>query len=191
MNVARYYLLVCASLWRMACHSLRPQRRTFTRQNTIVDKDLYNDVVTWQNKQIASMSFEDSVPCPSEGVIDLGKMKMLHTTTLRHVDHQEDGMWKVSTETLQQGKGISLDQSIVLMHRLRDAGFPDHALGVVSVQLKHQRHSFAIIQDTEDDFWMLDNGYFSVLPVRASHFLARRTDIVYLIGFNFFDIWTY
>jgi hypothetical protein len=38
---------------------------------------------------------------------------------------------------------------------------------------------------------MLDNGYFSNIPVRASTYLAKKSDIVYLIGFNFFDTWTY
>ena len=100
-------------------------------------------------------------------------------------------VWQVSTDTLQKGKGISLDQSIVIMHRLRDAGFPDEVIGVVSVEIGSRRHSFAVVQDLEDDFWMLDNGYFLNLPVRASAYLGKRKDIHYLIGFNFFDVWTY
>lgn len=175
----------------MAGYVFKPKQRTFVRKENVSNSVLYDDVVVWQKKQIESMSFEDSVPRKSTGVIDIAKMRTIHKKTILDVKHREEGMWKVSTDTLQQGRGISLDQSIVLMHRLRDAGFPDDALGVVSVQLQQQRHSFAIIQYAEDDFWMLDNGYFSVLPVRASRFLAKREDIVYLIGFNFFDVWNY
>lgn len=191
MNIARYYFLVCRSALRMAGYVFKPKQRTFVRKENVSNSVLYDDVVVWQKKQIESMSFEDSVPRKSTGVIDIAKMRTIHKKTILDVKHREEGMWKVSTDTLQQGRGISLDQSIVLMHRLRDAGFPDDALGVVSVQLQQQRHSFAIIQYAEDDFWMLDNGYFSVLPVRASRFLAKREDIVYLIGFNFFDVWNY
>ncbi|GAU07677.1 hypothetical protein [Desulfoplanes formicivorans] len=191
MNIARYYILGSRSALRMVGNGFKQKKRTFVRKNNVTNSVLYDDVVAWQKKQIASMSFEDSVPSKSGGVIDIGKMRTIHRRTLLEVEHREDGMWKVSTDTLQKGKGISLDQAIVLMHRLRDAGFPDDALGVVSVQLEQQRHSFAIIQYAEDDFWMLDNGYFSVFPVRASRFLAKRDDIVYLIGFNFFDVWTY
>ena len=175
----------------MAGYVFKPKQRTFVRKENVSNSVLYDDVVVWQKKQIESMSFEDSVPRKSPGVIDIAKMRAIHKKTILDVKHREEGMWKVSTDTLQQGRGISLDQSIVLMHRLRDAGFPDDALGVVSVQLEQQRHSFAIIQYAEDDFWMLDNGYFSVLPVRASRFLAKREDIMYLIGFNFFDVWNY
>jgi hypothetical protein len=191
MNIIRYHTLACKSALHLLGNGLKQKKRTFVRKDNVKNSVLYDDVVAWQKKQIASMTFEDSVPSKSEGVIDMGKMRTIHKRTLLAVEHREDGMWKVSTDTLQKGKGISLDQSIVLMHRLRDAGFPDDALGVVSVQLEQQRHSFAIIQHTVDDFWMLDNGYFSVFPVRASRFLAKREDIVYLIGFNFFDVWTY
>lgn len=69
--------------------------------------------------------------------------------------------------TMNEGRGISLDQSIAIMHRLRDAGFPDDALGVVSVEFAGRRHSFAIVHDVKDDFWMLDNGKFSFCPVRG------------------------
>ncbi|WP_462324129.1 hypothetical protein [Desulfoplanes sp.] len=191
MNIARYYILALRSGLRMAGNIFKPKAGTFERKACVSNSALYDEVVAWQKKQIASMSFEDSVPSKSGGMIDIAKMRTIHRRTLLEVEHREDGMWKISTDTLQKGRGISLDQSIVLMHRLRDAGFPDGALGVVSVQLEQQRHSFAIIQDREDDFWMLDNGYFSVFPVRASRFLAKREDLVYLIGFNFFDVWNY
>jgi hypothetical protein len=191
MNIARYYFLICRSALRMAAHVFKPKKRTFVRKENVTNSVLYDDVAAWQKKQIESMSFEDSVPRKSPGVIDIRKMRTIHKKTILDVKHREEGMWKVSTDTLQKGRGISLDQSIVLMHRLRDAGFPDDALGVVSVQLQQQRHSFAIIQYAEDDFWMLDNGYFSVLPVRASRFLGKREDVIYLIGFNFFDVWNY
>lgn len=191
MNRVRYLFSLIRSRIRIISSLFVPGYRDFVRKESVSNSVLYDDVVAWQKRQIKSMSFEDSVPRKEGGVIDLKKMRAIHKKTLLEVKHKENGMWKVSTDTLQQGKGISLDQAIVLMHRLRDAGFPDDALGVVSVQLEQQRHSFAIIQFAENDFWMLDNGQFSSIPVKASTLLAKRKDIIYLIGFNFFDVWNY
>ena len=191
MNRIRYFFSIFRSRIRILSGLFKPGQRVFVRKESVSNSVLYDDVVAWQKRQITSMSFEDSVPQKESGVIDYKKMRTVHKKTLLEVKHKEGGMWKVSTDTLQKGRGISLDQAIVLMHRLRDAGFPDDALGVVSVQLSRQRHSFAIIQFAEDDFWMLDNGRLSSVPVKATTFLAKRGDIVYLIGFNFFDVWNY
>jgi hypothetical protein len=186
-----YFFSIVRSRFRIVSSLFVPGHRAFVRKDSVSNSVLYDDAVAWQKKQIKSMSFEDSVPKKEEGVINYKRMRAIHKKTLLEVKHKEDGMWKVSTDTLRKGRGISLDQAIVLMHRLRDAGFPDDALGVVSVQLKEQRHSFAIIQFAKDDFWMLDNGQFSSVPVKARTFLAKRKDISYLIGFNFFDVWNY
>ena len=191
MNRIRYFFSMIRSRLRIFSSLFASGHRDFVRKESVSNSVLYDDAVAWQKKQIKSMTFEDSAPKKEHGVINLKKMRAIHKKTLFEVKHKEDGMWKVSTDTLQKGRGISLDQAIVLMHRLRDAGFPDDALGVVSVQLKDQRHSFAIIQFSKDDFWMLDNGRFSSVPVKASTFLAKRKDINYLIGFNFFDVWNY
>lgn len=180
------------SLARLAGAAVAGRRRTFVRTDRGIDPGMRNRVVEWQKKQLESMTFENAVPKRVlDGKIDLPRMRRIHRTSLEAVRHDLDGMWQVSTDTLQKGKGISLDQSIVIMHRLRDAGFPDDALGVVSVEIGSRRHSFAIVQDREDDFWMLDNGYFLNIPVRASAYLGKKIGINYLIGFNFFDVWTY
>ncbi len=191
MNRIRYIFSTFRSRFRILSSRFIAGHRVFVRKESVSNSVLYDDVAAWQKRQIQSMSFEDSVPQKERGVIDLKKMRAIHKKTLLEVRHKEDGMWKVSTDTLQKGRGISLDQAIVLMHRLRDAGFPDDALGVVSVQLSRQRHSFAIVQFAEDDFWMLDNGRFCSVPVKASTYLAKRNDLRYLIGFNFFDVWNY
>lgn len=180
------------SLGRLVGAGLSGSGRTFARIDRGIDPGMQERVLKWQKKQLESMTFENAVPKKSsEGKIDLPRMRRIHRTSLQAVRHDLDGMWQVSTDTLQKGKGISLDQSIVIMHRLRDAGFPDEVIGVVSVEIGARRHSFAIVQDREDDFWMLDNGYFLNIPVRASAYLGKRRDISYLIGFNFFDVWTY
>lgn len=180
------------SLARLAGAAVAGPGRRFVRHDRAIDSDMRKRVLAWQKKQLESMTFENAVPRKSsEGKVDLPRMRRIHRTSLEAVRHDLDGMWQVSTDTLQKGKGISLDQSIVIMHRLRDAGFPDDVIGVVSVEIASRRHSFAIVQDIEDDFWMLDNGYFLNIPVRASAYLGKRRDINYLIGFNFFDVWTY
>lgn len=191
-NVLFQLPIYARSLVRLVGTGLRSEGRTFVRLDRGVNPDMRDRVVDWQKKQLESMTFENAVPRKSrDGNIDLPRMRRIHRTSLQAVRHDLDGMWQVSTDTLQRGRGISLDQSIVIMHRLRDAGFPDAAIGVVSVEIGSRRHSFAIVQDREDDFWMLDNGYFLNIPVRASTYLGKRSDINYLIGFNFFDIWTY
>ncbi|HKK34092.1 MAG TPA: hypothetical protein VJ934_11110 [Desulfomicrobiaceae bacterium] len=180
------------SVARIAVAATRRSKRTFVRRDKGIDPSMRENVLTWQKKQLHSMTFENVGPAKSsDGKIDLARMWRIHRSSLQAVRHDLDGMWQVSTDTLEKGRGISLDQSIVIMHRLRDAGFPDESLGVVSVQMGSRRHSFAVVQDREDDFWMLDNGYFSNIPVRASAYLAKKSGIVYLIGFNFFDVWTY
>ena len=82
-------------------------------------------------------------------------------------------------------------RAAICCNRLRDAGFPDDALGVISVEFAGRRHSFAIVHDKADDFWMLDNGMFSFCPIRGSVFFSARTDVHVLIGFNFFNVWNY
>jgi hypothetical protein len=180
------------SLARIAAAIPRKPGRTFVRRTEGIDASMLENVRDWQKKQLHSMTFENARPARSaEGKIDPVRMRHIHRRSLQAVRHDLNGMWQVSTDTLKKGRGISLDQSIVIMHRLRDAGFPDDSIGVVSVQIGARRHSFAVVQDRKDDFWMLDNGYFSNIPVRASTYLSKRTDISYLIGFNFFDVWTY
>ena len=191
-NILLQFPVYARSLFRLAGAAFRSRGRSFVRTDQGIHSDMHKGVLEWQKKQLQSMTFENAVPRKSrEGSIDPARMRRIHRTALQAVRHDLDGMWQVSTDTLQKGRGISLDQSIVIMHRLRDAGFPDDAIGVVSVEIGSRRHSFAVVQDRDDDFWMLDNGYFLNIPVRASAYLGKRSDINYLIGFNFFDIWTY
>ena len=162
------------------------------KNERVRNSPLYDDVCAWQKTQMESMTFENDRPVKTDkGSVDLSLMHRIHRRTLLEIKHELGDLWRPSSVTLDKGKGISLDQSIAIMHRLRDAGFPDDALGVVSVQFAGRRHSFAIVHDKKDDFWMLDNGTFSFCPVRGSVFFAVRKDVHVLIGFNFFDVWNY
>ncbi len=192
MRFLLYCVGVMRSVGRLFTYAFKSEKRRFARTENVLNSPLYDDVTRWQKKQLKSMSYEGNKPSRTEsGFFDKSLMCRIHRKTLLEVRHKVEGMWEVSTETLRRGRGISLDQAIVTMHRLRDAGFPDSMLGVVSVELNGRRHSFAIVQDREDDFWMLDNGYFLNIPCRAGKYLGKRKDIQYLIGFNFFDVWNY
>ena len=187
-----YYINVLRSYWRRFLYLPKSKKRTFIRKENILNSPLYDDVCRWQKKQIKSMTYNKIKPQRTKSTFfNKTIMQKIHRKTLLEVQHKNEGMWEVSTDTLQRGRGISLDQAIVTMHRLRDAGFPDSMLGVVSIARHNRRHSFAIVQDKEDDFWILDNGYFLNTPCRASSYLGKRKDIQYLIGFNFFDVWNY
>ena len=192
MNALKYWSGYIISSLRSGLYALRPGRRPLKRNDRVSDSPLYDDVRKWQDAQMESMTFENDRPVKAEkGTVDLGLMRRIHRRTLLEIKHELGDLWRPSSVTLDKGRGISLDQSIAIMHRLRDAGFPDDALGVVSVAFAGRRHSFAIVQDVPDDFWMLDNGTFSFRPVRGSVFLNARRDVQVLIGFNFFDTWNY
>ena len=192
MNALKYWCGYFFSTVRCALYALRPGRRSFARNDRVRNSPLYDDVCEWQKKQMESMTFENDRPTKSaKGSVDLALMRRIHRRTLLEIKHELGELWRPSSVTMNRGRGISLDQSIAIMHRLRDAGFPDDALGVVSVEFQGRRHSFAIVQDSPDDFWMLDNGMFSFRPVRGSVFLSARKDVHVLIGFNFFDVWNY
>jgi hypothetical protein len=192
MNALKYWCGYIFSTVRCGLYALRPGKRSFARNDRVRNSPLYDDVCEWQKKQMESMTFENDRPTRSDkGSVDLALMRRIHRRTLLEIKHELGELWRPSSVTMSRGRGISLDQSIAIMHRLRDAGFPDDALGVVSVEFQGRRHSFAIVQDRADDFWMLDNGMFSFRPVRGSVFLSARKDVHVLIGFNFFDVWNY
>lgn len=192
MNALKYWCGYFFSTVRCGMYALRPGKRSFARNDRVRNSPLYDDVCEWQKKQMESMTFENDRPTKAvKGSVDLALMRRIHRRTLLEIKHELGELWRPSSVTMSRGRGISLDQSIAIMHRLRDAGFPDDALGVVSVEFQGRRHSFAIVQDTPDDFWMLDNGMFSFRPVRGSVFLSARKDVHVLIGFNFFDVWNY
>jgi hypothetical protein len=192
MNALKYWFGYMVSRIRGAVYALRPGKRTFVKNDRVRNSPLYDDVCVWQKTQMDSMTFENDRPVKVEkGTLDLGLMRRIHRRTLLGIKHELGDLWRPSSITVDKGRGISLDQSIAIMHRLRDAGFPDDALGVISVEFAGRRHSFAIVHDKADDFWMLDNGMFSFCPIRGSVLLSARTDVHVLIGFNFFDVWNY
>ncbi|ACU90113.1 hypothetical protein [Desulfomicrobium baculatum] len=192
MNALKYWSGYVFSALRARLYGLRPGKRAFVRNDRVRNSPLYDDVCAWQKAQMESMTFENDRPTKEvKGTVDLPLMRRIHRRTLLEIRHELGDLWRPSSVTMNEGRGISLDQSIAIMHRLRDAGFPDDSLGVVSVEFAGRRHSFAIVQDRADDFWMLDNGKFSYCPVRGSVFLSVRKDVHVLIGFNFFDVWNY
>ena len=192
MNVLRYWAGYALSWMRFRVRALCPGRRVLVKNDRVQTSPLYADVCLWQKTQMDSMTFENDRPLKSnKGAVDLGLMRRIHRRTLLEIRHELGDLCRPSSVTLDRGRGISLDQSIAIMHRLRDAGFPDDSLGVVSVEFSGRRHSFAIVHDRPDDFWVLDNGMLSFCPVRGSVLLAARRDVGVLIGFNFFDVWNY
>ena len=192
MNALKYWSGYMLSALRARFYGLRPGRRSLVKNDRVRNSPLYDDVCAWQKAQMESMTFENDSPTKEfKGAVDQGLMRRIHRRTLLEIRHELGDLWRPSSVTMNEGRGISLDQSIAIMHRLRDAGFPDDSLGVVSVEFAGRRHSFAIVQDRTDDFWMLDNGKFSYCPVRGSVFLSVRKDVHVLIGFNFFDVWNY
>lgn len=192
MNTFVYWIGYLLSRIRVAVCALRPGKRRFAKNDNVQGSPLYMDVRAWQKTQMDSMTFENDRPVKvTKGTVDLSLMRRVHRRTLLGIKHELGDLWRPSSITLDKGRGISLDQSIAIMHRLRDAGFPDDSLGVVSVEFAGRRHSFAIVQDMVDDFWVLDNGMFSLCPARGSVLLSARPDVRILIGFNFFDTWNY
>lgn len=192
MNALTYWAGYAVSVLRMSLYGLTSRKHSLHKSSEVTSSPLYADVRDWQKAQLESMTFEDDQPAKiTKGSVDLAMMRRVHRRTLLGIKHELGDLWQPSSVTMDKGRGISLDQSIAIMHRLRDGGFPDDALGVVSVEFSGRRHSFAIVHDREDDFWMLDNGMFSYCPMRGSVFLGGRQDVRVLIGFNFFDMWTY
>lgn len=192
MNTVTYWILYILAKIKVFFYALRPGKRFFTKNTRVQESPLYEDVCAWQKTQLDSMTFENDRPIKSSrGTVDLPLMRRIHRRTLLEIKHEIGELWRPSSVTLDQSRGISLDQSIAIMHRLRDAGFPDDTLGVVSVEFSGRRHSFAIVQDRSNDFWVLDNGMFSLCPVRGSVLLSALRDVRILIGFNFFDMWNY
>lgn len=192
MSRVRYWSGYVCSCLVAAVYGLFWAKKRFVKSAEATESPLYADVREWQHAQMESMTFENDRPeKQAKGVVDLGLMRRIHRRTVLGIRHELGELWRPSSVTLSQGRGISLDQSIAITHRLRDAGFPDDALGVVSVEFAGRRHSFAVVHDREDDFWVLDNGTFSYCPVRGSVFLSARKDVRVLIGFNFFDTWLY
>lgn len=192
MSKITYWFGFLFSTLRNIFYQCRYTQRFLVKNDRVRNSPLYDDVCAWQKTQLKSMTFEDDQLSKVEnGVMDLALMRRIHRRTLLEIKHELGDLWRPSSVTMDQGRGISLDQSIAIMHRLRDAGFPDNVLGVVSVAFAGRRHSFAIVHHQENDFWMLDNGMFSYSPLLGSVFFGARKDVHILIGFNFFDVWNY
>jgi len=125
MNALKYWSGYILSSLRCGLWALTPGRRALTRNDRVADSPLYEDVRKWQDAQMESMTFENDRPVKAEkGTLDPGLMRRIHRRTLLEIKHELGDLWRPSSVTLDKGRGISLDQSIAIMHRLRDAGFP-------------------------------------------------------------------
>ena len=128
MNVWTYWLGCTLSVLRRAGYALLPGKLPLPKNDRVKDSPLYDDVRTWQKTQMESMTFEGDQPSRSAaGKINPALMRRIHRRTLLEIRHELGDLWRPSSVTLDRGRGISLDQAIAIMHRLRDAGFPEVA----------------------------------------------------------------
>jgi hypothetical protein len=128
MNALKYWSGFVLSSLRAKLYALRPGKRTLVKNDRVRNSPLYDDVCAWQKTQMESMTFENDCPTKEiKGTVDLPLMRRIHRRTLLEIKHELGDLWRPSSVTMSKGRGISLDQSIAIMHRLRDAGFPDDA----------------------------------------------------------------
>ena len=153
-------------------------------------------ISNWQRRESESLNN----PTKSSGDLPAGwknKAKQIHRDMLKNMEYVSDThlygkceYWATSKEILKYMKGDCEDQAIYVLRELRDAGFPDNKIGVVIVK----EHAFACIHITNNDFWLLDNGYISRQIIKASEIFPvkiKGTELKPVCGFNLFDIWTY
>jgi len=144
----------------------------------------------WQKREADS----SGNPYKQLGIIDMKKAVKIHEWILDNItyvtDEKQYGMqdyWETSTEVLEKKRADCEGIAAAHWRLLRDAGFPDSAIGIILVQ----DHAFACIYEEENDFWVLDNGNISSSIVRASEIFPHPRVGNPIAGFNLFENWSY
>ena len=153
----------------------------------------YKQIIDWQTRQKKELGIMENQQSTTIGKIGIEKAKKIHKwvrNNIRYVSDQSQygkaDYWETAKEVLNKNQADCEGLSILRWKMLRDAGFPEDKIGIALTK----NHAFCVIQDTEDDFRVLDNGYLSHIIIRASKLFPTKNSIP-LVGFNLFDIWSY
>lgn len=170
----------------------------FFKNKTITDQGNLQKALDWQKRQLAELDIGIK---QTAFKYSKNKIKEVYYKALKEIAYQKDiklynkeEYMATIKEIRSLGFGDCEDQAYNIMFRLRELGISDDFLGVLFVSEKNKEnsgHVFAIVQNQDDDFWILDNGHYLAIPTLASKYLAKRDDIEYVIGYNLYSIWNY
>lgn len=137
---------------------------------------------------------EEHEPC-FIGIKDseLKEAKKIHHWVLRNIKYVSDEKnydkkehWATTKEILEKGSGDCEDQAFVIYKKLMAAGYPEKDLGIILVE----GHAFACIYYCPCDFYVLDNGHFTMNIVKASELFPCKGKVP-IAGFNLTTCWSY
>jgi len=114
-------------------------------------------------------------------------VKSVHKWVLKNIKYkkEEKDYWNASHETLQTEGNDCEDQGLLIYAILFKLGFSNEEVGVCVIS----GHTFAIYMFSNDDFLILDNGFQSYSPIKASEFSWNKGKP--LFGFNRIKQWNF
>lgn len=175
----------------------KTKRETFIKTRNNINEYQSNKAKDWMLREKMYKVYKKN----DKQFFDYDLMKKIHKNCIKDIVYVKDSElyntneYLATTEDIEKNKaGDCEDQAYYTMLKLKEAGFRDDDIGVLFVMEKNKPdsgHVFAILHYTDNDFYMLDNGHFLSLPVKAKNYLGKRDDIEYIIAYNLFDIWNY
>lgn len=111
---------------------------------------------------------------------------------IKYVKDKED-YWPTSYEVVMSLADDCDGFAIYVWSMLRTSGFPPDSIGMVYVP-GDPGHMCACIHETENDFWILDNGYLTKEIKKAREvFPVKRNGVILnpRFGFNLEKSWRY
>ena len=105
-------------------------------------------------------------------------------------EKEEVNYWKTSYETFNDGYGDCEDQAFAIYKTLRNMGIYKDRLGIVLIK----GHAFACYYFSDNDFYIIDNGYVTLNIAKASEVFPVYRSNEYkepIIGFNLEEKWNY
>ena len=123
----------------------------------------------------------------------LKEARKIHHWVLKNIKYVSDednyetrDYWANTKEILERGSGDCEDQAFVIYKKLIALGYPEKDLGIILVK----GHAFACIYYCPCDFYVLDNGHFTMNIVKASDLFPYK-GIEPIAGFNLTTCWSY
>ena len=153
-------------------------------------------ILSWQRRERADREISRNY-----GSFSYAKMEEAHKWVLAHIPWASDlkvygrkDFWEITREVLARMRADCESQSSLMMRLMQEAELNDVNIGVAILEGNKTGHAVAIYQFSDTDFWVLDNGYLTTTPIKASEFFTNSQlckGMRPVAGFNFNTQWAY
>lgn len=124
----------------------------------------------------------------------LKRLKKLHKEILKNISYRKDidskhkmvDYWETSDEVESEKATDCEGFAVYHMRKMREAGLSDYKIGCCVIE----GHIFATFHFSNEDFYVLDNGYISTRILKASEIYPFEKH-EYICGFNLFKQWNF